>query len=78
MQMVAAVMGNVEATGNRVGMGCEGGDSLTQIFMEPTYFPSLDAAKTFLGYFWDNKTNNNNNDHGKRVNSFVADRRIRC
>ena len=77
-QMVAAVMGNVEATGNRVGMGCEGGDSLTQIFMEPTYFPSLDAAKTFLGYFWDNNTNNNNNDHGKRVNSFVADRRIRC
>ena len=57
-QVVAVVMGSVEASGNRVGMSCEGGDSLSQIFMEPTYFPSLDAAKTFLSYFWDNNENN--------------------
>ncbi|RVW30697.1 Nematode resistance protein-like HSPRO2 [Vitis vinifera] len=30
-------------------------DSLSQIFMEPTYYPSLDAAKTFLGDFWDHQ-----------------------
>ncbi|MED6169707.1 hypothetical protein PIB30_023731 [Stylosanthes scabra] len=82
-QVVAAVMGSVEASGNRVGMSCESGDSLSQIFMEPTYFPSLDAAKTFLGYFWDsNNNNNNNNDNGKSVNNVVVakgcDRRIRC
>ncbi|KAL1357071.1 hypothetical protein HN51_009066 [Arachis hypogaea] len=50
-QVVAAVMGSAEAGGNRVGSG----DSLSQIFLEPTYFPSLDAAKTFLGYYWDTK-----------------------
>ncbi|XP_061376623.1 nematode resistance protein-like HSPRO2 [Gastrolobium bilobum] len=53
-QVLTVVMGSSEANGNRVGLSCDGGDSLTQIFMEPTYFPSLDAAKTFLGYFWDN------------------------
>ncbi|KAK7320611.1 hypothetical protein VNO77_30247 [Canavalia gladiata] len=26
--------------------------SLTHIFLEPTYFPSLDAAKTFLAYYY--------------------------
>ncbi|OIW02716.1 hypothetical protein TanjilG_29492 [Lupinus angustifolius] len=49
-QVVAVVMGSAEANGNRF-------DSLTQIFLEPTYFPSLDAAKTFLGYYWDNNNN---------------------
>ncbi|CAL0317641.1 unnamed protein product [Lupinus luteus] len=49
-QVVAVVMGTAEANGNRF-------DSLTQIFLEPTYFPSLDAAKTFLGYYWDNNNN---------------------
>ncbi|QHN91627.1 hypothetical protein HN51_049985 [Arachis hypogaea] len=52
-QVVAAVMGSAEAGGNRV----DSGDSLSQIFLEPTYFPSLDAAKTFLGYYWDNHEN---------------------
>jgi hypothetical protein len=53
-QVLAVVMGSSEANGNRVGLSCDGGDSLTHMFLEPTYFPSLDAAKTFLGYFWDN------------------------
>ncbi|KAJ1382878.1 Tryptophan/Indoleamine 2,3-dioxygenase-like [Sesbania bispinosa] len=54
-QVLAVVMGSSEANGNRVGlMSCDGGDSLTHLFLEPTYFPSLDAAKTFLGYIWDN------------------------
>ncbi|KAK7385751.1 hypothetical protein VNO78_31592 [Psophocarpus tetragonolobus] len=35
-------------------MGSSEPDGLTQIFLEPTYFPSLDAAKTFLGYYWEN------------------------
>ncbi|ESW35518.1 hypothetical protein PHAVU_001G241300 [Phaseolus vulgaris] len=56
-QVLTVVMGSSEANGNRVGLSCESGDSLTQLFLEPTYFPSLDAAKTFLGYFWDNSDN---------------------
>ncbi len=52
-QVVAVVMGSTEANGNRF----DSGDSLSQIFLEPTYFPSLDAAKTFLGYYWDNNEN---------------------
>lgn len=50
-QVLVVVMGSLEASGNRV----DSGDSLSQIFLEPTYFPSLDAAKTFLGYFWENE-----------------------
>ncbi|XP_051143156.1 nematode resistance protein-like HSPRO2 [Andrographis paniculata] len=46
-QLLAAVMGSLEATG---AVGSD--DPLSQIFMEPTYFPSLDAAKTFLGERW--------------------------
>lgn len=52
-QVVVVLMGSFQASGNRVGVSWEWGDSLTQIFLEPTYFPSLDAAKTFLSYFWD-------------------------
>ncbi|OIV95579.1 hypothetical protein TanjilG_23810 [Lupinus angustifolius] len=51
-QVLVVVMGSAEASGNRVSEGV--GDSLSQIFMEPAYFPSLDAAKTFLGYYWEN------------------------
>ncbi|KAJ1426381.1 Tryptophan/Indoleamine 2,3-dioxygenase-like [Sesbania bispinosa] len=46
-QVVAVLMGSTEANA----------DSLTQIFLEPTYFPSLDAAKTFLGYYWEHNEN---------------------
>ena len=48
-QVLAATMGSLEAGGNRVAITADSGDLLAQIFMEPTYFPSLDAAKTFLG-----------------------------
>ncbi|XP_031110247.1 nematode resistance protein-like HSPRO2 [Ipomoea triloba] len=39
-QLLTVVMGSLEAG--------DSGDSLAQVFLEPTYFPSLDAAKTFL------------------------------
>ncbi|KAF8022034.1 hypothetical protein BT93_G2232 [Corymbia citriodora subsp. variegata] len=50
-QVVAAVMGSLEARGQRAAAagGPEASDSLSQVFLESTYFPSLDAAKTFLG-----------------------------
>ncbi|KAE8679363.1 Nematode resistance protein-like HSPRO1 [Hibiscus syriacus] len=53
-QVLMIVMGSLEAKANRA-VSCSGsgsGDSLSQMFLEPTYFPSLDAAKTFLGEFW--------------------------
>ncbi|CAL9210015.1 unnamed protein product, partial [Musa hybrid cultivar] len=54
-QVVAAVMGSLETSGNRaVYAPSEALDSLSQMFLEPPYFPSLDAAKTFLGDFWQN------------------------
>uniref|UniRef100_A0A1J3JTX5 Nematode resistance protein-like HSPRO1 n=1 Tax=Noccaea caerulescens TaxID=107243 RepID=A0A1J3JTX5_NOCCA len=54
-KLVAAMMGSAEANANRTTAAShhhESCDSLTQAFMEPTYYPSLDAAKTFLGEFW--------------------------
>ncbi|MCL7027679.1 hypothetical protein MKW94_030116 [Papaver nudicaule] len=51
-QLIMMVMGSLEARGNRCLYLTESDDSLSQIFSEPTYFPSLDAAKTFLGDFW--------------------------
>ncbi|XP_056164233.1 nematode resistance protein-like HSPRO2 [Syzygium oleosum] len=49
-QVVAAVMGSLEARGDRVaGAAAASSDSLSRVFLENTYFPSLDAAKTFLG-----------------------------
>nr|GMC61353.1 nematode resistance protein-like HSPRO2 [Ipomoea batatas] len=39
-QLLMVVMGSLEAG--------DSGDSLDQVFLEPTYFSSLDAAKTFL------------------------------
>ncbi|KAI3974579.1 hypothetical protein MKX01_020351 [Papaver californicum] len=51
-QLIMIVMGSLEARGNRCPNLDESADSLSQIFLEPTYFPSLDAAKTFLGDFW--------------------------
>jgi len=51
-QVLVVMMGSLEANANRVVVSSDSVDSLTQIFLEPTYFPSLDAAKTFLGDFW--------------------------
>ncbi|KAJ6900198.1 nematode resistance protein-like HSPRO2 [Populus alba x Populus x berolinensis] len=51
-QVLVVVMGSLEAKGNGVLVSSESCDSLTQLFLEPTYFPSLDAAKTFLGESW--------------------------
>ncbi|CAI9773994.1 unnamed protein product [Fraxinus pennsylvanica] len=47
-QLVTIVMGSLEAMGNRTFVNVDSGDLLGQIYLEPTYFPSLDAAKTFL------------------------------
>ncbi|KAL6614141.1 hypothetical protein ACP70R_036411 [Stipagrostis hirtigluma subsp. patula] len=52
-QLVAAVMGSAEASGNRaLFVPAEEMDPLVQMFLEPPYFPSLDAAKTFLADYW--------------------------
>lgn len=45
-------MGSLEAKANRAVVNAESCDSLSHLFLEPTYYPSLDAAKTFLGEFW--------------------------
>ncbi|PSR93187.1 Nematode resistance protein like [Actinidia chinensis var. chinensis] len=51
-QLIVTVMGSLEAKGNQAFVSVDSRDSLAQIFLEPTYFPSLDAAKTFLGHEW--------------------------
>ncbi|KAJ1286281.1 hypothetical protein BS78_03G341300 [Paspalum vaginatum] len=52
-QLVAAMMGSAEASGNRaLFVPAEGMDPLAQMFLEPPYYPSLDAAKTFLADYW--------------------------
>ncbi|GAB4827569.1 hypothetical protein Ancab_034451 [Ancistrocladus abbreviatus] len=55
-QLLVIVMGSLEANANRgllVVGGSDSCDVLSQIFLEPTYYPSLDGAKTFLGDFWE-------------------------
>lgn len=49
-QLIVNVMGSLEAKGKFVNV--DSGDLLGQIYLEPAYFPSLDAAKTFLGDYW--------------------------
>ncbi|KAK1409312.1 hypothetical protein QVD17_35838 [Tagetes erecta] len=51
-QLLVVVMGSVEARGNLGFVMVDSRDSLAQMFLEPTYFPSLDGAKTFLGDYW--------------------------
>ncbi|XP_050211164.1 nematode resistance protein-like HSPRO2 [Mercurialis annua] len=51
-QLLIMVTGSLEAKANRVMVSPESCDSLTQLFLEPTFYPSLDAAKTFLGEVW--------------------------
>ncbi|KAL9226676.1 hypothetical protein vseg_002462 [Gypsophila vaccaria] len=54
-QLLVVMMGSLEAN-KGVSGGVVGGtslDLLTQLFMEPTYYPSLDAAKTYIGDFWE-------------------------
>lgn len=51
-QVLVVMMGSVEAKGNLGFTSVDSSDSLARIFLEPTYFPSLDGAKTFLGDYW--------------------------
>ncbi|KAI3809118.1 hypothetical protein L1987_25087 [Smallanthus sonchifolius] len=51
-QLLVVAMGTVEAKGSLAFVTVDSSDSLAQIFLEPTYFPSLDGAKTFLGDYW--------------------------
>lgn len=51
-QLLVVAMGSVEAKGSLAFVTVDSSDSLAQIFLEPTYFPSLDGAKTFLGDYW--------------------------
>ncbi|KAJ6350342.1 hypothetical protein OIU78_006497 [Salix suchowensis] len=57
-QVLVVALGSLEAKGNGVLVSSESCDSLTQLFLEPTYFPSLDAAKTFLGESWSHEQPN--------------------
>lgn len=53
-QLLVIMMGSLEAKANfAVVGGSESSDLLAQIFLEPTYYPSLDGAKTFIGDFWE-------------------------
>ncbi|WCJ19800.1 hypothetical protein M5689_002075 [Euphorbia peplus] len=65
-QMLVVVMGSLEAKGNRVVANADSCDSLSQLFLEPTYYPSLDAAKTFLGEFWSHEQRGLGNQNGSR------------
>ncbi|XP_010262802.1 PREDICTED: nematode resistance protein-like HSPRO2 [Nelumbo nucifera] len=51
-QLIGVVMGSLEVKANRALIYADSSDTLSQIFLEHTYFPSLDAAKTFLEDFW--------------------------
>ncbi|XP_068668997.1 nematode resistance protein-like HSPRO2 [Aristolochia californica] len=52
-ELVVISMGSLEAKESSNGIAqAEPADQLSQIFLEPPYFPSLDAAKTFLGVYW--------------------------
>ncbi|PKA52009.1 Nematode resistance protein-like HSPRO2 [Apostasia shenzhenica] len=62
-QLVTATMGSLEAAGCRPAViSPESGDALSQMFLEPPYFPSLDAAKTFLGELWQNENRQSKSD----------------
>ena len=52
-QLLVVMMGSLEAKANRAVVDSESSDLLAQIFLEPTYYPSLDGAKTFIGDFWE-------------------------
>ncbi|CAO2825644.1 unnamed protein product [Amaranthus hypochondriacus] len=53
-QLLMIMMGSLEAKANfAVVGGSESSDLVSQIFMEPTYYPSLDGAKTFIGDSWE-------------------------
>ncbi|XP_047323599.1 nematode resistance protein-like HSPRO2 [Impatiens glandulifera] len=56
-QVLVIMVGSLEAQGNQSFVS---EDSLAHIFLEPTYFPSLDAAKTFLGDYWEQGRRNKN------------------
>jgi hypothetical protein len=66
-QLIVIVMGSLEAKGNQAIVSVDSSDALAQIFLEPTYFPSLDAAKTFLGHEW-------SHEHGR----YSPERRTRA
>jgi len=47
--LVVTTMSSIEMKGPSYLGAC---DALRQIYFEPPYFPSVDGAKTFLGYYW--------------------------
>lgn len=69
-QLLMIMMGSLEAKANfAVVGGSESSDLLSQIFLEPTYYPSLDGAKTFIGDFWEHdQTLGNGNSLDNRRN----------
>jgi len=48
-QLIVTTMGSTGMKGPSYLGAC---DALRHIYFEPPYFPSVDGAKTFLGYYW--------------------------
>ncbi|GFY84515.1 ortholog of sugar beet HS1 PRO-1 2 [Actinidia rufa] len=65
-QLIVNVMGSLEAKGNQAFVTFDSSDSLAQIFLESTYFPSLDAAKTFLGHEWSHQRGQDSSERRKQ------------
>ncbi|ONK76822.1 uncharacterized protein A4U43_C02F190 [Asparagus officinalis] len=51
-------------TGGGIDFSCRAVDFLRQMFMDPPYFPSMDAAKTFLGEMWRCQTRTSSSFNG--------------
>ncbi|XP_068644329.1 nematode resistance protein-like HSPRO2 [Aristolochia californica] len=69
-ELVVISMGSLEAKESINGTAyAEPSDQLSQIFLEPPYFPSLDAAKTFLGEYWQYQQLAGLNGNGSRDRS---------
>eukprot|EP00252_Welwitschia_mirabilis_P019302 TRINITY_DN4424_c0_g1_i2.p1 TRINITY_DN4424_c0_g1~~TRINITY_DN4424_c0_g1_i2.p1 ORF type:complete len:507 (+),score=82.71 TRINITY_DN4424_c0_g1_i2:1570-3090(+) len=75
-QLVITVMGSVEMK----GLPYQGAsDALSQIYFEPSYFPSVDGAKTFLSEYWhqnsrDGAAESPQNKHTRKSNAGKATR----
>ncbi|KAK9683433.1 hypothetical protein RND81_10G141000 [Saponaria officinalis] len=53
-QLLVVMMGSTEAKGiSGAVIETTSSDLLAQLFLEPTYYPSLDAAKTFIADSWE-------------------------
>ncbi|GMH08634.1 hypothetical protein Nepgr_010474 [Nepenthes gracilis] len=50
-QLLVMAMWSLDANENKLVMSLDSYDMLSQIFLEPSYYPNLDCAEMFLGHF---------------------------